>query len=203
MNESADTTAVPITKAELRRAALQKRRAVHAARGQVAAVQLGTQIRHVISQPSDKTIAGYWPLGDEIDPRPTMEAFCKSGVRIALPVTGSRYDVLVFRVWEPGVVLETGPFGTMHPPQREQVVIPDIILVPMLAFDDVGHRLGYGAGYYDRTLATLRRDRNVMALGVGYDEQEVAHVPPDPHDQMLDGVITDRRALMFNRAVGA
>jgi 5-formyltetrahydrofolate cyclo-ligase len=105
--------------------------------------------------------------------------------------------VLIFRGWRHGDALESGPFGTAHPPARAPLVEPDTLLLPLIAFDAGGNRLGYGAGYYDRTVAALRRQRKMLVVGLAYDEQEVPEVPVGAHDQRLDGIVTDRRTLWF------
>ena len=147
-----------------------------------------------------KTIAGYWPLGTEIDCRPVLESFKTLGTVVVLPVVSGQGEVLIFRSWSPGDTLEQGPFGTWHPNMRADIVAPDIILTPLMAFDTNGIRLGYGAGYYDRTLAALRRDRPILTIGLAYDEQQIDALPADTHDQKMDAVVTDRRTLWFNES---
>lgn len=187
---------LPDAKAALRREALERRRATHAARGARAPAELRDRVLADI-QPRGKIIAGYWPLGDEIDPRPMLIALGEAGGQIALPAVAGQGQVLIFRGWRKGDPLESGPFGTAHPPPRAPLLEPDTLLLPLIAFDRNGNRLGYGAGYYDRTVATLRRERKVLVIGIAYDEQEVPAVPAAAHDQRLDGVITDRRTLWF------
>lgn len=187
---------VPDAKAALRREVLARRRATHAARGTHAPHELRERVLREI-QPQGKIIAGYWPLGDEIDPRPMLIGLGEAGGQIALPAVAGQGMVLIFRGWRNGDPLESGPFGTAHPPARAPLVEPDTLMLPLIAFDRVGNRLGYGAGYYDRTVANLRRQRKVLVIGIAYDEQEVEEVPAAAHDQRLDGVITDRRTLWF------
>jgi len=183
-------------KAVLRRAMLERRRAVHRAIGPAAAGAVAEAVRAEID-PRGKIIAGYWPLGDELDIRPTLEALAAAGAQVALPVVAGQGHALVFRQWKPGDVLEQGPFGTMHPGSRAPVVTPEVLLVPLIAFDLEGHRLGYGAGYYDRTIAAFRAKGRVTAIGLGYDAQRTDTVHADGHDQALDCVITNTGALWF------
>jgi 5-formyltetrahydrofolate cyclo-ligase len=187
-------------KAALRREVMARRRAVHAARGNEAAFALAVRICKEISA-KGKKVAGYWPLGDEIDCRPALTALKTAGAEVALPVVAGQGQVLIFRAWSPGDVLDPGPFGTAHPGTRAAIVAPTLLLLPLIAFDATGHRLGYGAGYYDRTVAALRRERPILAVGIAYDEQEVDAVPADLHDQRMDAVITDTRMLCFNEAL--
>jgi 5-formyltetrahydrofolate cyclo-ligase len=117
---------------------------------------------------------------------------------VGLPVVAGQGQVLIFREWFKGDRLEPGPFGTAHPSARAAIIDPDILLLPLVAFDKTGHRLGYGAGYYDRTVSVLRAQRSILTIGVGYDEQEIDAVPAGSHDQKLDGLITDKRVVWFN-----
>jgi 5-formyltetrahydrofolate cyclo-ligase len=136
-------------------------------------------------------VAGYWPMGDEIDPRPLMLELAKRGCRLALPVVTARGQALEFRTWAPGDELEPGPFGTVHPLASAPHAVPTVLLVPLLAFDRLGFRLGYGGGFYDRTLVSLRAASHLTAIGVAYAAQEVPSVPRDKHDQRLDRVVTE------------
>ncbi|MSO93236.1 MAG: 5-formyltetrahydrofolate cyclo-ligase [Rhodospirillales bacterium] len=138
-------------------------------------------------------VSGFWPMGDEIDARPLLTELHRRGYRCALPVVTPRGTPLVFRAWAPGDTLEAGVFGTSHPPAARGDVTPDVVLAPLLAFDREGFRLGYGGGFYDRTLASLRR-WPVLAVGVGYSFQEIERVPRDGHDQRLDWIVTEERA---------
>lgn len=186
-------------KAVLRRAALIRRREIHQKSAASAGAKLADRLCGEIDK-AYKIIAGYWPIGDEIDCRPALERLAANGHHIVLPVVAGQGEVLLFRTWNPGDQLETGPFGTSHPGRRASVHTPDLLLLPLVAFDQVGHRLGYGAGYYDRTLAALHRDGGALAIGVGYDEQEIERIPADNHDQIMDAVMTDQRTLWFNKA---
>ena len=141
--------------------------------------------------PAGTVVAGYWPLGDEIDPLPLMGALAAAGCRLALPEVTAKGQPLLFRAWAAGDPLVPGPHGTAHPPVSAAVMIPGVVLLPMLAFDRHGFRLGYGGGYYDRTLDLLRSRSQVNAIGVAYAAQEVAMVPHDGHDQRLDRVVTE------------
>lgn len=170
-------------KAEARGVALARRAGADPA--------LGTRLRDVVLHeappPVGATVAGFWPMGSEIDIRPLMQALAERGHGLALPVTPKRGKPLSFRAWRPGEPLAAGPFGTRQPAAGEAVE-PDFLLVPLLAFDRAGRRLGYGGGYYDRTLAALPR---ATALGVAYALQEVREVPAGPDDVRLAAVATE------------
>lgn len=143
------------------------------------------------------TVSGFWPIKDEIDIGPLMTELYAEGCTLALPVVQGRGQRLLFRVWRPGDALEAGVFGTLQPPASCAVVEPDALLVPLLACDREGWRLGYGGGFYDRTIEELRRKRPVTAIGVGFDGQLLPEVPHGPDDQRLDWWLTDRRASAF------
>jgi 5-formyltetrahydrofolate cyclo-ligase len=142
-------------------------------------------------------VSGFWPIRDEIDVRPLMDALLDAGAQLVLPVVQGRGQRLLFRAWRPGEPLEAGVFGTLQPPASSETREPDALLVPMLACDGEGWRLGYGGGFYDRTLADLRSRRSVTAIGVGFDLQLVPEVPHGADDQRLDWLLTDRRACAF------
>lgn len=140
-------------------------------------------------------VSGYVAMRSELDPEPLMERLSAAGYPLALPVTPQRGRPLAFRKWAPGDALVDGEFGVRVPQERAGVVQPDILLVPLLAFDRLGYRLGYGAGYFDRTLAGLRAQKQIIAIGIAFDEQEVEIVPHDDYDQRLDWVLTTSGAL--------
>ncbi|WP_395714787.1 5-formyltetrahydrofolate cyclo-ligase [Reyranella sp.] len=142
-------------------------------------------------------VTAFWSINEEIDVRPLMHALVEAGCRLALPVVQGKRQPLVFRAWSPGDELEAGVFGTFHPFGHREVLEPDALLVPLLACDGEGWRLGYGGGFYDRTLTGLRARRRVTAVGVGYDEQVIEAVPHGPDDERLDWLLTDRRACAF------
>ena len=125
------------------------------------------------------------------------EALHGEGCRLALPVVHGRGQRLSFRTWRPGDPLEAGVFGTLQPQASCETLEPDALLVPLLACDAEGWRLGYGGGFYDRTLEDLRKRRKVTAIGVGFDQQLVPDVPHGAEDQRLDWLLTDRRACAF------
>jgi len=139
-------------------------------------------------------VGGYWPLDDELDVRPLLEALARRGNPCALPVVLARGRPLGFRRWKPGDALERAGFGLSHPPARAPELDPDVLLVPLIAFDDRSMRLGYGGGFYDRTIAALRARRKLLTVGVGFALQEVPHVPTEAHDIALDWIVTEREA---------
>lgn len=143
-------------------------------------------------------VAGYWPLAGEIDPVPLMLRLAKRGCRLALPAVIGRGRPLVFRAWAPGDALEAGEHGTHHPAAHAPELVPALVLVPLLAFDRQGFRLGYGGGYYDRTLESLRQSAHLTTIGIAFAAQEVPAVPRDGHDQRLDGVATENGLMMVD-----
>ncbi|MCA3312829.1 MAG: 5-formyltetrahydrofolate cyclo-ligase [Roseomonas sp.] len=142
--------------------------------------------------PEGAIIAGYWPMGDEMDPRPLMLALASLGLALALPVTPPRGQPLIFRAWAPGGALRPGPAGTSEPAEGA-LVNPDWLLVPLLAFDRAGRRLGYGGGYYDRTLAALP---GAKAIGIAYAGQEMPEVPAGPQDMRLPLIATEDSVII-------
>jgi 5-formyltetrahydrofolate cyclo-ligase len=142
--------------------------------------------------PKGAIIAGYWPMGEEMDPRPLMLALAARGHVLALPVTPPRGQPLAFRAWVPGAALRAGPMGTSEPFAGDELR-PDMLLVPLLAFDRAGRRLGYGGGYYDRTLAALP---GAKAIGIAYAGQEMPEVPAGPQDFRLPLIATEAGVIL-------
>ena len=143
------------------------------------------------AQDGAPVIAAYLPIRSELSPLPLVGALAEAGMITAMPVTPSPGNPLSFRAWSPGDALADGPYNTKQPPPDWPDITPDVILAPMLAFDGSCWRLGYGGGFYDRTLAGIRgAGRSVVALGVAYDGQYVEAVPTGPFDMKLDGVLT-------------
>ena len=192
-------------KREARARALAARGGGDPAERAAAGAALAAHVLRDCPPPAGAVVAGVWPLGGEIDLRPLMEALHAGGHPIVLPVTPPRGQALTFRLWRPGDALVRERFGTMvprHPVGGSDgdlagwVMAPDFLLVPLLAFDRRGHRLGYGAGYYDRTLAALRTTQaGCFALGCAFAAQEMDTVPVGPNDVALDAVATERGVI--------
>lgn len=142
-------------------------------------------------KPARPIVSGYLPLGAEIDPRPTMTALAERGWTMALPVVVAKDTPLEFRAWTPDAPLENGSFRTRHPAAGSAVVDPGLILSPLLAFDAEGYRLGWGGGFYDRTIAQRRATGGVLFVGCAFSGQEVAACPRGPFDMALDAVVTE------------
>lgn len=141
------------------------------------------------------SVSAYSAMGPEIDPAPLVERLAASGFSTCLPVIQPKGSPLKFRAWQPGERLVARTWGIREPADDAPEVDPDILLVPLLAFDRRGMRLGYGGGYYDRTLERLRALKPITAVGLAYREQEISVVPSGPHDQPLDWVLTDEGPL--------
>ena len=182
------------TKADLRAAALARRDALTpAARAAIAEAIAARGLPPSIAPLS--IVAGYCPIRSEIDPLPLLRGLARHGARLALPVVTARDQPLTFRSWSPHARLVKGAFGILEPEADAEAVAPDVVLVPLAAFDRVGHRIGYGAGYYDRTFAQLRRGKRVIAVGIAAAIQQVDLVPALPHDIRLDYIATERETI--------
>lgn len=144
---------------------------------------------------ADSVVAGYWPMAGEMDVRPVLVLLDRVGCLTALPEVVEKNRPLRFRAWVPGEDLIEGAHGTAHPLVSAPLMRPDVVLVPLLSFDRAGCRLGWGGGYYDRTLEALRKSGNTVAVGAAYSAQEVDAVPHDALDQALDWVITEKEAI--------
>ena len=187
-------------KADLRTEVLAKRAEVPTAVRDSFAERLATvgpvvlrDERHLLVDP---VVSLYVPIKGEADPGKLAQVLAKIGIAAALPITVARGQPLLFRRWTPGDVLVPGPWGIGHPGPDAPIVEPDVLFVPLAAFDRRGARLGYGAGYYDATLAALRRRKPVRAIGIAFACQEVLFLPTEDHDQPLDIVVTERDIIL-------
>ncbi|MEX2617997.1 MAG: 5-formyltetrahydrofolate cyclo-ligase [Alphaproteobacteria bacterium] len=184
-------------KNRLRLTATARRDAV--ARGNDIGAALCARYDDVVRATGDmgwvSAVSGFWPIGSEANAMPLLRLLGGRGHDMALPIVPRRGEPLDFRRWRPEDPMDTGPFGISEPQSGTPVVEPDLLLVPLLAFDRAGCRLGYGGGYYDRTLARLRARKRILAVGVAYAAQECAIVPCEEGDAPLDWVLTESAAI--------
>ena len=179
-------------KAAFRKNAIKARAILAGAADENAAEALAENLRQLVAERGPGiAVSGFLAIGDEIDLSPALEAFHAAGLRCCLPVVLGRGRALIFRQWRPGLGLEKGQLGTRHPGPENAEVKPDVVLTPLLAYDADGHRIGWGGGFYDRTLASLRRHGEVLAVGVAYEGQRAEMVPRDRNDVALDYVVTE------------
>jgi 5-formyltetrahydrofolate cyclo-ligase len=181
-------------KARLRKSARALRASAHAA-SLDSARRLVDQFPDALWPALHSVVSGYHPIQDEISPLALMETFHCEQARIALPCVAELDTALEFRAWVPGDELTRDASGVPSPPDKAVKLTPQLVLVPLLAFDRTGRRLGYGGGYYDRSLKALRQSGDVTAVGLAYACQEVKRVPSDGHDENLDWVITEAEAI--------
>ncbi len=186
----------PSSKATLRAAALAKRDALSDKQRAAAAKALARR-GLPIAIAKGIIVSGYAPIRSEIDPAPLMRELAAQGARLALPAVMARGKSLAFRVWSPDDRLMLGPLGIPEPSPAAAEVIPDIMLVPLAAFDRAGHRIGYGAGHYDFTLAHLRKTKAIAAIGLAFAAQQIELVPALQHDVALDYVLTETKIFDF------
>lgn len=174
-------------KAAARRAALDRRKAAFAA-GQGQAAEI---LADLLAGQGGRALAGYMPMRTEIDPLPAMAHYPGP---VGVPVITARGQPLRFREWTPGCAMVAGDFGALIPAEGAWID-PDILIVPLLAWDRRGYRLGYGGGFYDRTLEMLRAQRPRLAIGLAFAAQEVDAVPIDATDQRLDMIVTEQGVI--------
>jgi 5-formyltetrahydrofolate cyclo-ligase len=184
------------SKSVLRREAAARRDALPAAERQQAAETIAGR-PFPVAIPPGAIVSGFMPLKSEINPLPLLRKLAEAGATLALPVVAGKGQPLIMRAWAFGTPLTSGVWGIKEPMADTPAVDPDILIVPLLAFDRRGHRLGYGAGYYDMTLTALRARKPVVAVGIAYAAQEVDTVPITPRDARLDLVLTERETIDF------
>ena len=186
-------------KAELRREALARRDALPAEIRKAAAEAITARPFPLAVAPG-MIVSGFMPLKSEINPLPLMRKFADAGARLALPVVAGSGKPLIMRSWQWGEPLSSGVWGIREPGREAPEVQPDILLVPLLAFDRGGHRIGYGAGYYDLTIAQLRAKKPIAAVGIAFAAQEIETVPRTAFDAKLDLVLTESETIDLRNA---
>lgn len=177
-------------KKRLRSESLERRKAAFDRYGPEASRKLAAHGLDFLTPVAGSTVSGFAAIRDEINPAHLLAWLSAEGFRLALPVMEAKGQPLVMRTWAPGDPTVAAAWGIAEPLPDKPAVDPDVILVPLLAFDSRGHRLGYGGGFYDRTLARLRALKPIVAVGIAYDEQRVDAVPCESYDQRLDWVLT-------------
>lgn len=170
--------------------ALARRAAAFALHGKGAGLRLAGHGLGFIELAPGSIVSGFSAIKDEIDASPLLARLADQGYRLALPVMQGKGKPLLFRAWAPGDEMGTATWGIAEPLPSRPALEPDVVLVPLLAFDARGYRLGYGGGFYDRTLAALREKKSIVAVGIAYDELEVDAVPHQGYDQRTDWVLT-------------
>jgi len=182
-------------KALLRRSALNRRRVLDASTRDRLSGRLTAEGLALARRWRPKIVSAFYPILDEPDTLALMAALAAEGFATALPITVSRQAPLTFRRWRPGDPTVPGEMNIPEPTPRAEVVDPDLLFVPLAAFDRRGHRIGYGAGHYDRTLSLLRAQKPIHAVGVAYACAEVAAIPDEDHDEILDFILTENELI--------
>lgn len=185
-------------KAAMRDAAQDRRKAAHAAGAGAAEAARDLFLSAGLGQGA-RIVSAYRRIRSELDPQPLMLALAEQGCRLCVPVIQGKGLPLRFREWTPQTRMQPGPFGAQVPSEGDWLE-PDLLIVPLLAFDATGRRLGYGGGFYDRTIARLRAAGPVRAVGFGYAAQQVDAVPADATDERLDAIVTEA-GVVRSRAV--
>jgi len=183
-------------KADLRAEALAKRDALPADLRAGAAEAIAAHAFPIAVKPG-MIVAGFMPMKSEINPLPLMRKLADAGAQLALPAIAGRGQPLIMRAYKFGDALARGQWGIREPKPDAPDVAPDILIVPLAAFDRAGHRIGYGAGYYDLTIRGLRAQKPVTAVGIAFAVQEIREVPATPRDERLDFVLTEREVIDF------
>ncbi|MCR9220903.1 MAG: 5-formyltetrahydrofolate cyclo-ligase [Alphaproteobacteria bacterium] len=192
---AADPGDVAAAKAAARKQAQAARKAAFDARGAAASMDASLRFLGALDPPKGSTVSVFLSIGSELDTQPLLAALWARGCRVALPCVTAPRTPLIFRLYQEGDALVEESFGTRAPAPEAEAVDPDILVVPLLAFDRAGYRLGYGGGFYDRTLEGLRARKSVLAVGIAFAAQELESVPREATDQPLDWIVTDQQAF--------
>jgi len=194
-----NTTGTESPKAALRAEALARRDALPAAARQAAAEAIADRAFPVKVE-RGTIVSGFSPMKTEINPIPLLRKLADAGASLALPAIAGRGKPLIMRAWKFGDPFKAGQWGIREPMPEAPQVDPDILIVPLACFDRAGHRIGYGAGYYDMTINALRAKKKVIAIGIAFAAQEIDKVPATPRDARLDLVLTEREIIDFRKA---
>jgi 5-formyltetrahydrofolate cyclo-ligase len=189
-------TAADSPKAQLREQAFARRDALPADARAAAAEAIAARPLPVTVK-TGMIVSGFSPMKTEINPFPLMRHAARLGARLALPAIAGRGKPLIMRAYAFGDELARGQWGIREPKAEAPEVAPDILIVPLAAFDRAGHRIGYGAGYYDMTINALRANKKIVAIGIAFAAQEIASVPATERDARLDFVLTEREVIDF------
>lgn len=190
MTDPANPPSIDDLKKDLRRRAKAARREAFERHGEAASEKIASYGIGFANRPPPAVVSGFLAIGEEIDPTPLMQRLLAEGYRLCLPVMEGKGKPLVFRAWAPGEPLAETMWGIREPLPEAETLDPDVVLGPLLAFDTAGYRLGYGGGFYDRTLARLRALKPIASIGIAYDEQRVDAVPHVDYDERLDWILT-------------
>jgi 5-formyltetrahydrofolate cyclo-ligase len=182
------------SKAALRVDALAKRDAIPAAMRAAAAETIAARGFPVEVTPG-LIVSGFSPMRTEVNPIALMRKFADAGAQLALPAIAGRGKPLMMRAWKFGDPFKAGQWGIREPVPEAPEVVPDILIVPLAAFDRAGHRIGYGAGYYDMTIHAVRAKKEAIAIGIAFAAQEIPKVPATERDERLDLVLTEREVI--------
>ena len=182
-------------KAQLRNAALARRAALPAQSRALFSHRLIAEGLALVRRLAPASVSAFYPIRDEPDMLALLGAIGRQGAATALPVTVARGQALVFRHWRPGEPTTLGQMRIPEPMPQAPTLDPDLLFVPLSVFDRRGHRIGYGAGHYDLTLARLRALKSITAIGVAYSVCEVEAIPEEPHDEALDFVLTESELI--------
>ena len=187
----------PLPKHGLRAEARNLREKAHRQAGPGAGLLIADNFLVTLPWRQARFVAGYLPIRDEADVAPLLRQLADHGKDLLLPAVLGPDLPLEFRRWHPDDPLEPGPFNTLQASAAAERAVPDMLLVPMLAYDESGGRLGYGGGYYDRSLSALRQKGPVTAIGIAYAAQKMKHLPREAHDQPLDWMVTEQSVWEF------
>lgn len=185
----------PTSKEAARKSAFAARKLAH---GSANAASAMLRLQEIVLQgfSPNQVVAAYIPIRTEISPLPVMESLAAQGVTLVVPVVMGAGQALQFARWTPDCAMVKGAFGAKIPADPEMLA-PDIIIAPLVAFDRRGFRLGYGGGFYDRSFEELRAAKPVIGIGLAYAAQEMSDLPTEPTDQPLDVIVTERETIRF------
>ena len=193
-----DSTQPDTPKARLRAAALARRDALPPSERAAAAETIAARVIPLAFK-RGQIVSGFMPMQSEINPLPLLRKFAAAGAKLALPAIAGRGKPLIMRAYTFGDELARGQWGIREPKPQARAVDPDILIVPLACFDRAGHRIGFGAGYYDMTINALRAKKAITAIGIAFAAQEIERVPATERDARLDFMLTEHEVIDFRQ----
>ena len=161
-----------------------------------AGLLIAQQIIEQVDIPPNSQVSGFWPLAEELDTLPLLHALHTAGHQVLLPVMQGAGKPLVFATWAPGDTLVAASFNTLEPAADKPRVVPEVMICPLLAFDRKGYRMGYGGGFYDRSIAQIQTSQELLTIGVAFAAQEVESIITGPYDMPLHTIVTEQEVII-------
>ena len=183
------------SKLNLRKKFFELRKNISSEHALFASQKIANKAEEIVKIFKPKVIAGFYPFKHEVNTLPLLGKLFSLGCKLCIPITPTNNKPLKFKEWHPKQVLQKGRFGILEPPKTSRTIQPDLLLVPLLAYDKFGNRLGYGGGFYDRYIEKIEKIKKVIKIGLAFSFQKIKDIPLNQYDKKLDFIITEKEIL--------